>query len=450
MFVNRQNQFRHLRRKGTILIITIWVTMILAGLTLVFARSMRVSAYGAAHTVASQQADMILKGGVHFVSSQVIADAGDLTEETADAYEAMQIEDGYFWVIRPDPQDDRTQAYGLVDEAGKLNLNTAGLDMLQRLPGMTTELAASVIDWRDGDDELTEGGAESEYYLLKASPFPCKNAPLESVDEILLIKGGTQEVLFGEDTNLNGVLDDNEDDGDLTEPPDNANGQLDTGIYHYVTVYSRQTNQDGDGNARINVNDPQARSNLQSLLEDAFNEDRAAEILARITGTYENLLAWYFASGMTPQEFAEIADRMTTVEEQTIAGLINVNTAPREVLLCLPGLEEGDVDDLIHGRANARDTQSMAWVVEVLDQEKAVAIGGLITGRSSQYSADIVGVSGNGRAYSRARLILDATASPSMVQYFKFLTYMGWPLERNILTALRSGRTLEYGIDAGF
>ena len=64
-------------------------------------------------------------------------------------------------------ESDREFAYGLTDEAGKINLNSASEEMLQKLPGMTAELAASIIDWRDEDSDVTTGGAESEYYLLQ-------------------------------------------------------------------------------------------------------------------------------------------------------------------------------------------------------------------------------------------------------------------------------------------
>ena len=445
---DNQNGTTRLRARGTILIVTIWVTMILAGLVLVFARSMRVSAYGAANTIASQQAEMILDGAVRYVTSQVSSGEVDMSQDMTDQYEAMPVKDGYFWVVRPDPESDREVEFGLTDEAGKLNLNTASLEMLEKLPGMTAELAASIVDWRDEDDEITEGGAESEYYLLEANPYTCKNAPLESVEEILLIKGGTQTILYGEDTNHNGMLDDNEDDGDLTDPPDNANGHLEGGLYEYVTVYSMEENVDSEGNARINVNDPQAqaRTELQSLLEDTFTDERAAEILTRIAGSQENILAFYFASGMKAEEFAKIADRITTSAEQTMTGLININTAPPEVLQCLPGLEEDDVANMIKVRENTEDSHSMAWIVDALDQEKAVAIGSLITGRSSQYSADIVSVSGNGRAFCRGKVVLDALGSPSKIKYWKSLTDLGWPLDREILTTLKSGQSLEYGL----
>jgi len=59
----------------------------------------------------------------------------------------------------------------------------------------------------------------------------------------------TTEILYGEDTNLNGVLDPNENDGDVSLPTDNRDGRLDAGLLEYVTVYTRQPNTGSDGSA---------------------------------------------------------------------------------------------------------------------------------------------------------------------------------------------------------
>ncbi len=69
-------------------------------------------------------------------------------------------------------------------------------------------------------------------------------------------------MLYGEDTNLNGYLDDHENDGDESEPDDNHNGRLDPGFYDYVTVYSVEANVDAEGETRININDASARIDL--------------------------------------------------------------------------------------------------------------------------------------------------------------------------------------------
>jgi general secretion pathway protein K len=57
----------------------------------------------------------------------------------------------------------------------------------------------SLIDWidtGDGDGEQ-EFGAESSYYLSLDPPYACKNGPVEFIEELLLVKGFTPELLFG-------------------------------------------------------------------------------------------------------------------------------------------------------------------------------------------------------------------------------------------------------------
>ncbi len=107
---------------------------------------------------------------------------------------------------------------------------------------MTEEFAAAIVDWRDADDDVTAGGAESQIYAQKSPAYAAKNAAFESIEELALVNGATREILYGEDANLNGVLDPNEDDGEKTLPADNADGKLDAGMLAYVTVFSRESN----------------------------------------------------------------------------------------------------------------------------------------------------------------------------------------------------------------
>jgi DNA uptake protein ComE-like DNA-binding protein len=372
---------------------------------------------------------------------------GEQEEATAaddDAYRALQVGEGYFWVLHSNLGDDDDYAYGLTDEAGKINLNSASEEMQLNLPGMSAVLAASISDRRDEDSEVSTGGAEDEYYLLQSEPYNCKNAPLQTVEEILLIKGASEELLYGEDTNLNGVLDDHENDGDLSEPSDDRDGRLDTGFYDYVTVYSVEANTDSEGNARINVSDSSSRSDLQTALQEVVKEDRALEIMNMMSTnpSYDNILDFYFQVALTSEEFAQLADKLTTSDEETLPGLVNVNTASKEVLLCLPGLEESDAEALLSYRERNGQQTSLAWIVDVLDREKAVAIGSHITARSSQYSADLVCLSGNGRAYKRYKAIFDVQSGAPRMVYWKSLTSFGWPLDREIVATLRQGEPL--------
>src|SRR5262245_16207105 len=168
--------------------------------------------------------------------------------------------------------------YGLTDEAGKLNINalmaldSSGRvlhDALMRLPNMTDDIAWSIVDWVDPDEEPNAGGAESQYYQGRQPPYACKNGPLDTVEELLLVKGVTPGLLFGTDRNRNGRLDPGEDDGQGFNP----------GWAAYLTVYSRERNVDNDGNPRINLNGNDLAT-LKTDLTNAVGPELATFILA--------------------------------------------------------------------------------------------------------------------------------------------------------------------------
>lgn len=65
--------------------------------------------------------------------------------------------------------------------------------------GDSVEIIDSIVDWidsGDGDGE-EERGAENSHYMRLNPPYPCKNGPIESIEELLLIQGFTAELLYG-------------------------------------------------------------------------------------------------------------------------------------------------------------------------------------------------------------------------------------------------------------
>ncbi len=126
---------------------------------------MRVELSAAGNRVAAEQADAVLRGAEQYVLARVDAAEGDAGDVTSSAAEAVLIKPargsnggGYFWIIRPTATDSNNFEYGIVDEASKINLNTADLASLAKLPGVSKQLAACINDWRDDDSEITEGG----------------------------------------------------------------------------------------------------------------------------------------------------------------------------------------------------------------------------------------------------------------------------------------------------
>ena len=76
----------------------------------------------------------------------------------------------------------------------------------QSLPLLSYGVIATIVDWIDIDDDVTvltsvngdNQGAESDYYRKLEPAYLCKNTPLDSLDELLLVKGVTEDWLYGE------------------------------------------------------------------------------------------------------------------------------------------------------------------------------------------------------------------------------------------------------------
>ena len=240
---------------------------------------------------------------------------------------------GVFSIVGLVPADDPTQAsqpyrFGLVDEAGKINVNAlldldggkgdVGHAILMALPNMTDDVANSILDWLDPDDTPRTDGAEDDYYSSLPNPYHCKNGPLDSLEELLLVKGVTPQLLYGNDRNRNGVLDADEDDG---------GGQVDFGWSAYLTVYSHEPNTDVNGNPRVYLNDPDIDT-LANNLTPVLGQDMTNYIIAyRLYGAAPTTPGGPGATGAAPA-----------------AGAAPVAPAPAAGMTPFKPLSSGDAD----------------------------------------------------------------------------------------------------------
>ena len=221
------------------------------------------------------------------------------------------------------------------------------------------------------------------------------------------------DLILGEDTNRNGVLDANEDDGEASAPRDDQNGQLLAGLLEYVTVYSREPATSAAGSRRINVTTlttQQARQQLQTrLTQRGISSQRAAQIMARIPFNAQNptqnraltsVADFMVTTQMTADEWVLVhTDLTATTATNGIAqGLVNVNTASVAVLSAIPGIGPETAEKLVAFRAaNPDQLTSCAWLTQVLSAGEIRRAGRDLTDQSYQFSADIAGVGANGR-----------------------------------------------------
>lgn len=188
-----------------------------------------------------------------------------------------------FSLVADNPLDDEDFVrFGLTDESSKLNLNKATNTQLSKLvnhvlgedPEINAdEVVAAILDWRDADQNPIglEGDTEGDYYQTLPIPYNVKNGNFGTVEELLLVKGVTPEILYGEDFDRNGLLTPNEDDGDETFPEDDQDGVLNQGLFPYLTTTSYETNVSNDNRRRIYLRDDQ--NIVREQLDEVFPEE---------------------------------------------------------------------------------------------------------------------------------------------------------------------------------
>ncbi|HWQ68364.1 MAG TPA: type II secretion system protein GspK, partial [Patescibacteria group bacterium] len=195
--------------RGLALIVVLWILAFLGVIFTTFTFSMRTELAAAGNFRQQAEAYYLAEAGVYRAAAEIInADrnvAPDstfydaLSERWRDnpaAYEGIALGGGHYWVA-------------VTDEESKLPLNgqlTPQYDaMLRRLfsnSGVTDEKLVSTIvdsiqDWRDVDNLHRVSGAEDDYYLSRPTSYRPKQGDFTAIDELLLVKGMTSEILYG-------------------------------------------------------------------------------------------------------------------------------------------------------------------------------------------------------------------------------------------------------------
>jgi competence ComEA-like helix-hairpin-helix protein len=352
---------------------------------------------------------------------------------------------GQFRVVRQDSRDEGGQLlYGISDEESRLNVNHCSPEELMKLFGMTPEIAAAINDWRDGDSSASPGGAEREYYSSLRPPYVPRDDRIQTARELLLVRGITAELLMGEDTNLNGLLDPEENDGDLSLPSDNSDSILDGGWAGVFSFESKVRNQNAAGQERIDVQTAD-ESQLRTI-PGITTEIAKAIVSYRGQNRMENIADLLDVAAMTPQPgqsgqpapggrqsggsregggqptgpkliseelFLEIADDVCTSPETARRGLVNINTASAVVLACLPGISEELARAIISYRESAGFFPNIGWLLKVpgMNRELFKQVAPKVCPRSETFRIVSEGKVGSSGARKRLEMIVQLGAS---------------------------------------
>jgi hypothetical protein len=282
--VRRQN------KKGVVLIITLWIIVVLAVVSLAMVRqiNMEVKMVGFQRDITTVDSLALagLRQAIIVLREDQLKDSGEDIQQTLFRFGDDDIYpyDGgtEHWADYPDVFEEvpfyenggKTGYYyvDIVDESAKLPINQAKPESIAHLIELTGvdedeafEIAAAIADFRDSDDlpfavnpGFTSGGGgrssqnrgggkgrdatdETSYYNGRTSrndntmpEYVMKNAGIGTMDELLFIPGITPEILFG-------TVDPNEEGSRRRSRGKRGSGSY-LGLVNYMSVYTSATN----------------------------------------------------------------------------------------------------------------------------------------------------------------------------------------------------------------
>ena len=284
--------------------------------------------------------------------------------------------------------DGNREVLGPADAHAKINVNSPNSEVLLNIePFMSESAVDSIKDWIDADDDINVQGAEVGYYQTLEFGYEPRNAPFTSILELELVADIDAADVRGEDWNLNGLLDSNEDDGDLSFPPDNADGVLDQAWSGVLTASSIDGGLAASGDAPLDLKSA-AEADLVARISIA--SDQAKVIVDYVAATESAAMGDFIrrdlqqlknqtqqgqqGAGQTPvdplttDQLKLLIDECTlTVAEPGVVrpGKLNVNTCAAETIEYLPGMTPELADAIIAERAGKSD--GFTSIVDLLE-----------------------------------------------------------------------------------
>jgi len=212
----------HTNQNGIALMVVLWVLVLLMGLATEFSFSMK----GEVNTTRNFKEDIqsyhLAKAGVHLAMAEILSPSSfhasdkdfglimgpsnkelriDLPEVDRMAYRSSMRQEIEF--------GPGTITYRIEDENSKIPINKTPLNILVKVLttiGVESKeekdiIANSILDWIDSDKNHRLNGAENGYYQSLTPPYFSKNAPIENLDELSMVRGIDKKILYGTDQN---------------------------------------------------------------------------------------------------------------------------------------------------------------------------------------------------------------------------------------------------------
>lgn len=194
--------------KGVALLMVLWIIAILSVIVLEFSFGMRTETKITHHFKEDASLYSLAEGGIYRAIVEMIYKHHPTVQQKRKATLEEVPPEKEEWITdgRPYPLSfsQGNCEVRVMGEDGKININFVSETFLRKiitnlgLEGETRDVIVdSIMDWRDPDDFYRLNGAENDYYRSLPVPYDCKNGNLDSIEELLLVRGVTRAIFYG-------------------------------------------------------------------------------------------------------------------------------------------------------------------------------------------------------------------------------------------------------------
>jgi len=191
-------------QKGIALLMVLWVLTILMVIALSFSSMTRTETYSTLAFKEGAEKKLLAEAGIERAIMELFYRIQNIGMKTI-------LEGSEVWKIDGTTYNgqigDGNYSVRITDESGKVDINQitdANSDILRNLfknleipEDEVNIIVDCILDWKDADDLLHLNGVEDDYYMSLPNPYKTKNANFDTLEELMMVKGITQEMLYG-------------------------------------------------------------------------------------------------------------------------------------------------------------------------------------------------------------------------------------------------------------
>jgi general secretion pathway protein K len=191
-------------QSGIALLVVLWILTILMVMVFSFSVMTRGETYGLRAFKEGMENKFLAEAGINRGILEIIFRSVNQNQSVTLTGKELWRLDGTPYDI---PVGSESYRVRIIAETGKIALNSltdiSGIVLKNLLinqgvaPESADIIVDSILDWKDGDDLHRLSGAESDYYMSLPNPYNARNANFETPEELILVRGITPEILYG-------------------------------------------------------------------------------------------------------------------------------------------------------------------------------------------------------------------------------------------------------------